>query len=186
MPMKNPAHPGRIKARSPTPPKTSLRPKTPNSSASCAWASKPAPRPLPRRAIVPVGPALCGKPRNFRSQTLPVPLLAAFTFSRRCFSIQSCIESSVRLRRRLTAYINIAVIRIPAVAMLPPFQFLIERIQVDVGQQRRQRTALRRPFLACFHHPFYHRSPPQVLPDQLQHPFVPDHCSRSVPSECRG
>jgi len=28
------------------------------------------------------------KPRNLRSQTLPVPLLTAFTFSRRCFSIQ--------------------------------------------------------------------------------------------------
>src|ERR1035438_9700041 len=28
--------------------------------------------------------------------TLPVPLLAAFTFSRRCFSIQFCIEASVR------------------------------------------------------------------------------------------
>ena len=36
------------------------------------------------------------KPRNLRSQTLPVPLLAAFTFSRRCFSIQPCIEASVR------------------------------------------------------------------------------------------
>src|ERR1017187_7598892 len=35
-------------------------------------------------------------PRNLRSQTLPVPLLAAFTFSRRCFSIQPCIEASVR------------------------------------------------------------------------------------------
>jgi hypothetical protein len=36
------------------------------------------------------------KPRNLRSQTLPVPLLAAFTFRRRCFSIQPCIEASVR------------------------------------------------------------------------------------------
>jgi hypothetical protein len=36
------------------------------------------------------------KPRNLGSQTLPVPLLEAVTFSRRCFSIQSCIEASVR------------------------------------------------------------------------------------------
>ena len=36
------------------------------------------------------------KPRNLRSQTLPVPLLAVFTFSRRCFPIQFCIDSSVR------------------------------------------------------------------------------------------
>jgi hypothetical protein len=36
------------------------------------------------------------KPKNLRSQTLPVPLLAAFTFKRSCFSIQCCIEVNVR------------------------------------------------------------------------------------------
>ncbi len=35
-------------------------------------------------------------PRNLRSQTLPEPLLAAFTFNRRCFSIQPCTDSSTR------------------------------------------------------------------------------------------
>jgi hypothetical protein len=39
-------------------------------------------------------------------------------------------------RRRLTAYLDIAVIRVPAETMPPPFQFLIERIQIDVRQQR--------------------------------------------------
>src|SRR6202040_1030643 len=38
----------------------------------------------------------------------------------------------------LTAYVDIAVIRIAAIAMLPPIQFLIQHIQIDVGQQWRQ------------------------------------------------
>ena len=40
------------------------------------------------------------------------------------------------LRRRLTAYVDIAVIRIPAETVPSSLQFLVERIQVDVGQQR--------------------------------------------------
>src|ERR1700731_1883963 len=39
-------------------------------------------------------------------------------------------------RRCLTAYVDIAVIRIPAESVPSPLQFLIERIQVEVGQQR--------------------------------------------------
>ena len=46
---------------------------------------------------IPIRPSRSSrKPRNFRSHTLPVPLLAAFTCNRRCFSIQACIEASVR------------------------------------------------------------------------------------------
>ena len=39
------------------------------------------------------------------------------------------------LGRRLTAYVNVAVIRIPAEGVPALLQFLIERIQIDVGQQ---------------------------------------------------
>jgi hypothetical protein len=42
------------------------------------------------------------------------------------------------LCRRLTAYVDIAVIRIPAVSMPPSVQFPIQCIQVDIRQQRRQ------------------------------------------------
>src|ERR1700691_482056 len=38
-------------------------------------------------------------------------------------------------RRGLTADVHVAVVRIPAVAMPPPIQFLIQVIQVDVRQQ---------------------------------------------------
>jgi hypothetical protein len=41
-------------------------------------------------------------------------------------------------RGGLTAYVDVAVIRIAAIAVLPPIQFLIQCIQVDVRQQRRQ------------------------------------------------
>src|SRR6266849_3301699 len=64
----------------------------------------------------------------------------------------------------LTAYVDIAVVRIAAIAMLPPIQFLIQLIQIDVGQQRSQRAALWRPLLARHHYPLHHRPPPQVLP----------------------
>jgi len=39
-------------------------------------------------------------------------------------------------RRRLTAYVDIAVIGVPAIAVPPPIQFPIQCIQIDVGQQR--------------------------------------------------
>ena len=74
----------------------------------------------------------------------------------------------------LTAYVGIAVIRIPAVAMLPPIQFLVRSIQIDVRQQRRQRPTLQRSLLDSLHQSVYHGSPPQVFPDQAQHPLVPD------------
>ena len=39
-------------------------------------------------------------------------------------------------RRRLTAYVDVAVIGIPAETVPSSFQFFIERIRIDVGQQR--------------------------------------------------
>ncbi len=84
-------------------------------------------------------------------------------------------RSQRSLRRRLTAYVDVAVVGIPAVAMPSPLQFLIERIQIDVGQQRRQRPTLRCAFHAGFYQSTHHRSPPQVFANQVQHSFVPDH-----------
>src|SRR5258708_18228926 len=63
-------------------------------------------------------------------------------------------------RRRLTAHIDVAVIGVAAVGVPSPVQFLVERVQVNVGHQRRQRTTLGSPFLAGLHHPLHHRSPP--------------------------
>src|SRR5882724_7774022 len=54
-------------------------------------------------------------------------------------------------RRLLTAYVDVAVVGVPAIAMPSPVQFFIERIQIDVGQQRRQRPALRRALPTRLH-----------------------------------
>src|ERR1700692_1589112 len=80
-------------------------------------------------------------------------------------------------RRCLTVDVNVTVIRISAVGMPPLIQFLVERVQIDIGQQRRQRSALRRTLLTGYNYPVLHRSPPQVLPNQPQYPFVPDRGS---------
>src|ERR1022692_2426640 len=39
-------------------------------------------------------------------------------------------------RRRLTVDVNVTVIRVPAVGMPPLIQFLVECVQIDIGQQR--------------------------------------------------
>jgi hypothetical protein len=77
-------------------------------------------------------------------------------------------------RRCLTAYVDIAVIGIPTVTVPAPIQFLIECVQVNVGQQRRQRSTLRRTLFAGHHHPLHHRAPSQEFPDQPEHRFVAD------------
>src|SRR6266702_5965265 len=69
---------------------------------------------------------------HFQSQTLLDPVLNR---GQRSF------------RRRLTAHVDITVVCVPAVGMPPLIQFFIERVQTDIGQQLRQRPALRRPFL---------------------------------------
>ena len=70
-------------------------------------------------------PRFSRNPRNLRSQTLPTPLLVAFTCSRSCFSIQPWIERHHPFPRHLNAYVDIAVIRVPAELMPAPFQFAI-------------------------------------------------------------
>ena len=59
---------------------------------------------------------------HLQSQMLPDPVLYGGQRTFRC---------------RLTAYVDIAVIGISAIAVLPPVQFLIKCIQIDIGQQWR-------------------------------------------------
>lgn len=53
-------------------------------------------------------------------------------------------------------------------------QFLVEIVEQDVRQQRRQRTTLRCLFRPCRRQPAEHQSGLQVAPDQPQHPRVAD------------
>jgi hypothetical protein len=84
------------------------------------------------------------------------------------------LDRGQRAFRRLTACVDVAVMGIAAERVPSPLQFFIERIQVDVGQQRRQRPALRRALRIGLHYSVHQRAPPLVFPDQMQHPFVPD------------
>ena len=87
------------------------------------------------------------------------------------------------LRRRATAYVDVAVVGVTAIRMPSPIQLPIKRIQVDVGQQRRQRPTLRRALLAGRHHSVRKRSPPQISPDQPKHPFVSNGNRNAAPQD---
>src|SRR5690606_17793507 len=57
-------------------------------------------------------------------------------------------------------------------AMPTSLQFLVQIVQQDVGQQRRQRPALRRADLAWLDALTYPYARAQVAPDQRQQPLV--------------
>src|SRR5271157_1189569 len=120
-------------------------------------------------------PAIQPKAQELSFPNPPCPALGGVHLQTQMFLDPGPYRSQRSFRRRWTAYVDVAVIRIAAEAVPSSLQFLIERIQIDVGQQRRQRSALRRPLHAGFHHPVHHRAPPQVLPNQMQHPFVTNH-----------
>ena len=67
------------------------------------------------------------------------------------------------------------VVGIAAKAQPASLQFPIQRIQVEIRQQRRQRPALRRALLASNRHPRRHHPGPQIPSDQPQHLLVPNH-----------
>lgn len=59
-------------------------------------------------------------------------------------------------------------------AMTPPFQLAVEFVEQDVRQQRRERAALRRPFLPSAGDPTRHLTGLEVPPDQSEHAFIYD------------
>ncbi|GBE16126.1 hypothetical protein BMS3Abin14_02206 [bacterium BMS3Abin14] len=74
----------------------------------------------------------------------------------------------------LGPYINITVIRVSTERVAPPFQFLVQIIQQDVGQERRERTALRRTFSAPGNQTTIHNSRLKVPADKSEDPPVFD------------
>ncbi len=72
----------------------------------------------------------------------------------------------------VTAHINVAVVRVSAKAVASAFRFFVEVIEPEIAEERRERTALRGPFLqradqAVFHHPSL-----QEGSDELEHALV--------------
>jgi len=58
--------------------------------------------------------------------------------------------------------------------MTPPFKLAVELVEQDVRQQRRERAALRRPFLSPADDPARHHPGFEITTDQLEHSLVFD------------
>src|SRR3989441_12069986 len=70
--------------------------------------------------------------------------------------------------------VHITVVRIPREPETSPLQLPVELVEHDITEQRRQRTALRRPLIDRTHQPAFHHPGSQKRPDQLQHPPIAD------------
>ena len=73
---------------------------------------------------------------------------------------------------RLTAHIDVAVVGVAHEAMAALLQFLVQHVQHQVRQQRRERAALRRAFLRRADQPSFHHPRGQKAADQLQDALV--------------
>ncbi|MGY4623878.1 hypothetical protein ACVWY3_001634 [Bradyrhizobium sp. USDA 4486] len=78
------------------------------------------------------------------------------------------------LARLLTAYIDIAVVGVAHEAMAAFLQFLVQHIQHQVRQQRRERSALRRTLLRRADQPCLHHTRSQEATDELEEALVSD------------
>src|SRR6267142_6827662 len=84
------------------------------------------------------------KPRNVRAAGRATALFALLTFSLRR-PVRK--RSTLAMTRSPALHIDIAVIGVADEAMTAPLQFLVQYVQHQVRQQRRERTALRRPLV---------------------------------------
>ena len=87
------------------------------------------------------------KPRNLRTLGLATALLALLTLSLRRLARKPFDARHHPLARPLTAHIDVAVVGVAHEAMAALLQFLVQHVQHQVRQQRRERSALRRAFL---------------------------------------
>ena len=76
------------------------------------------------------------------------------------------------LARPLTAHIDVAVVGVAHEAMAALLQFLVQHVQHQVRQQRRERPALRRAFLRRADQPVRQHARSQKAADQLQDALV--------------
>src|SRR6185295_9295997 len=80
--------------------------------------------------------AIQSKPQELAFPDPPCSALGGIHLQSQMLLNPSLYRGQRAFRCGLTAYVDIAVIRISAVAVLPPIQFLVQPIQIDVGQQR--------------------------------------------------
>ena len=83
-------------------------------------------------------PAIQSKAQELAFPDPPRPALGGIHLQSQMLLDPVLYRTQRPLRRRLTAYVDVAVIGIAAETVPSSLQLLIERIQIDVGQQRRQ------------------------------------------------
>jgi len=80
----------------------------------------------------------------------------------------------------LAANVDIAVVRVATEPVTPAFQLPIQFGQEDIGEQGRERAALRRPFSSRADHAAFEHTGLQVTPDQRQYPAVGNATSQQA------
>ena len=112
------------------------------------------------------------KPRNLRTLGLATALLALLTLSLRRLVEELLDALHHPLARPLAAHIDVAVVGVAHEAMAALLQFLVQHVQHQIRQQRRERPALRRAFLRRADQPIRQHARSQKAADQLQDALV--------------
>jgi hypothetical protein len=127
-------------------------------------------------------------PVDAKSQELPFPPTPHPALGRVDFQPQGLLDPLGEARQPsfrgpTAAPVNLAVVRLPAERQSALFQFPVPRVQIEVGQPRRERPPLRRACLGCLHHPFDPHPTAPVSSNKPQHPFVPNRLTDPRPQE---
>ena len=77
-------------------------------------------------------------------------------------------------------HVDVQVVGVANEAAPAVFERAVDVVEQDIRQQRRQRAALRRPFVARHHDAFHHSAGLEVSADQLEHAWIADVSSHSA------
>ncbi len=72
------------------------------------------------------------------------------------------------------SYVDVPIVGVAYEGVVPLLQFPVHFVEENVGQQRRDRSPLRGPFVPLDDHPVDHHPCLKVATDQSQHPLVLD------------
>src|SRR5690348_13307930 len=76
------------------------------------------------------------------------------------------------LPRSFADRVDVAIISVSDELVAAPLQLLVQFVEYDVGQQRRQRTALRGSFVSGFDQPVLHHSRVKERANQPEHALI--------------
>ena len=132
-----------------------------------------------KRAIVFGANRSCGPLRRKKLKPQKLPVLRSVDFALFFVKLkaQAPFDEAADGAHRsvpcaLAANVNVAVVGVAAEPVTPLLQFLVELVEHDVGQQGRERPALRRALVASPPPPLEHHSGSQVATNQVQDALV--------------